>query len=67
MTDHHDPTADPINPQTSFTPCPTCGALVLTRVWVSATKDAPGYWRPLPEPVTPALGVPHRCAEEEPC
>lgn len=58
-----DPVA-PLNAQPSFTPCPTCGALVLTRVWVSATKHTPGTWRTLPEPVTPALGLPHVCAKE---
>jgi hypothetical protein len=55
----------PSNPEPSFTTC-ACGVLILTHVWVSATKDTEAHWRTLPEPVTPALGLPHRCPEETP-
>lgn len=62
-----------------FTLC-ACGLLVQGREWIHGRRSlgiyrakkgvflagTPAYWRPLPELVTPALGLPHRCGERGP-
>jgi hypothetical protein len=57
------PPIEDFDPVPGFTTC-ACGALVAVQVWVMATKEDDGYWRTLPAPVTPALGLPHLCPEE---
>lgn len=48
-------------PEPALSQC-TCGALVLTRVWVMGEKERPGRWRELPEAVSPVCGWIHPCA-----
>jgi hypothetical protein len=45
----------------ALVPCPTCRALIIKTVWVMGTSGEPGHRSLLPEPVSPALGKPHRC------
>ncbi len=60
------PTAPYAPPQPAFSPCATCGALVLREVWVMAHTDAsgakaPGHWRALDRPQSPVLPKAHTC------
>jgi hypothetical protein len=49
-------------PSTSpFTPCATCGALLLIREWISGGDEGGPHWRTLPQPVTPITGGAHAC------
>lgn len=61
----HPPSLDPAAPpEPAFTRC-RCGKLVLTCVFVFATKGTPAHWRELPEPMDP-VGLenrPHHCKE----
>lgn len=60
------PTPQPYTPPLRTTGrCPTCHALVLTRLWVMAQRGEPGAWRELAPPISCVLGVEHRCLLKE--
>lgn len=51
-------------PLPTLYPCRTCGAMVLHRLWVPAKgKGQPGYFRALPELLTPVFGEGHVCGD----
>lgn len=53
------PDAVPLRP--TLLPCPTCGALVLVRLWHGARRDTPPRWEELDVPLTPVTGEEHVC------
>lgn len=56
-------TAEP--PRPTFAPCPSCGALVLLRSWMTPPR-AEGYWKEYVLPLMPVEGYEHRCPHDVP-
>ena len=46
-------------------PCMVCHALVCVRLWHHKGGIQPGpWWEELPRPVSPVMGLEHRCGAE---
>lgn len=47
-------------PLPTFASCPSCGALVLIRSWITPPR-AEGYWKEFVIPLSPVEGSEHTC------